>query len=229
MTDNAPSGGVPTNDWWSSILWKRTNCAYGEPLFAQPLGFLAQSGGLGVSYSTRPSISGSAKGVGEYHYEYQEDFVAGVTGLAAPEVKVDDWSDWTVTPYLSDGTRTLRATIGSGLPFTYYRATGGNAQIKAAAGATVDVWSNSGPRIGYSVNGHDYVAFAPTGATWTVSGSTFTSTLAGKDYFSIAVLPTTSSTPAATAARSRPSTPSTPTPMSPVRPCPTGTTRRTAP
>ncbi|MGW2442768.1 glycosyl hydrolase [Streptomyces sp. NPDC001675] len=197
VTSDAPAGAVPTNDWWSSILWKRTNCAYGEPLFAQPLGFRAGSQGLGVSYSTKPTISGSGKGVGEHHFEYKEDFVAGVSGLAAPEVKVDDWSDWTVSPYLSDGAHTLRATIGSGLPFAYFRAKGGDARIKAASDATVDVWSHSGPTLGYSVNGHDYVAFAPAGATWSVSGSTFTSSLAGKDYFSVAVLPTTPSTPAA--------------------------------
>ena len=35
-----------------------------------------------------------------------EDFVAGVTGLASPDVKVDGWTDWTVTPYWSDGART---------------------------------------------------------------------------------------------------------------------------
>ncbi|MDF3298895.1 glycosyl hydrolase [Streptomyces tropicalis] len=196
VTSNAPSGAVPTNDWWSSILWKRTNCAYGEPLFAQPLGYRAQSGGLGVSYSTTPAISGSAKGVGEYHYTYAQDFTVGVAGLAAPEVKVDDWSDWTVSPLLSDGAHTLRATIGSGLPFSYYRATGGDAQIRADSGSDLGVWSNTAGTIGYRVNGHDYVAFAPAGATWSVSGSTLASTLAGKDYFSVAVLPTTSSTPA---------------------------------
>ncbi|MGV9418632.1 glycosyl hydrolase [Streptomyces sp. NPDC003674] len=198
VTANAPSGAVPTNDWWSSILWKRTNCAYGEPLFAQPLGFRAQSGGLGFSYSTAPAISGSAKGVGEYHFNYTEDFVAGVAGLGAPEVKVDDWSDWTVSPVLSDGAHTLRATIGSGLPFAYFRATGGDAQIKVASGATANVWSRSGSMLGYTIAGHDFVAFAPSGATWSVdgSGTTFTSSLGGKDYFSIAVLPTTPSTSA---------------------------------
>ena len=53
------------------------------------------------------------------------------------------------------------------------------------------VWSNSGATIGFTVNGHDYVAYAPTGSTWTVSGTTITSTLAGKGFFSVAVLPTT--------------------------------------
>ncbi|MBQ1014538.1 hypothetical protein KBX53_27075, partial [Micromonospora sp. M51] len=26
-TANAPSGPIPTNDWWSSLLWKRTDCS----------------------------------------------------------------------------------------------------------------------------------------------------------------------------------------------------------
>ncbi|WP_338742757.1 glycosyl hydrolase [Actinomadura luteofluorescens] len=190
---NAPSGAVPTNDWWSSILWKRTNCAYGEPLAANPLSFRAQAGGLGFSYTTTPSISGSATGPGEYHFPYSEDFVAGVAQLNSSEVKVDGWSDWTVSPYLSDGARSLRATIGKGLPFAYFRTSGGNARIAASGGATPTVWSNSGSWIGYTINGHDYAAYAPSGATWTVSGSTIGSTLAGKDYFSVAVLPTTAS------------------------------------
>ncbi|WP_345704950.1 hypothetical protein [Kitasatospora paranensis] len=160
VTANAPAGAVPTNDWWSSILWKKTNCAYGEPLFAHPLGFRAQSGGLGFSYTTTPAISGSGTGVGEYHFPYSEDFVAGVTGLGAPEVKVDGWSDWTVSPYFSDGAHTLRATIGEGLPFAYFQVTGGNAQISVASGATATVWADTGSSIGYTVNGHDYVAYA---------------------------------------------------------------------
>ncbi|WP_354644764.1 glycosyl hydrolase [Kitasatospora camelliae] len=196
VTANAPAGAVPTNDWWSSILWKKTNCAYGEPLFAHPLGFRAQSAGLGFSYTITPAISGSGTGVGEYHFPYSEDFVAGVTGLGAPEVKVDGWSDWTVSPYFSDGARTVRATIGEGLPFAYFQVAGGDAQISVVPGASAAVWSNTGSSIGYTIKGHDYVAYAPAGATWSVNGSAITSSLAGKGYFSIAVLPTTPSTPA---------------------------------
>ena len=184
---------MPTNDWWSSILFKRTNCAYGEPMFAHPLGFKAQATGLGFSYTTTPAVSGTATTVGEYHFPYTEDFVAGVAALNASQVMVDGWSDWTVSPLLSDGTRSLRATIGEGLPFSYFNVSGGAAQI-SATGGTPTVWTNSGAMLGYTVNGHDYVAFAPTGATWTQSGTTFTSTLAGKNYFSVAVLPTTSAT-----------------------------------
>ena len=195
LTANAPAGPVPTNDWWSSILYKRTDCSYGEPLHAHPISYDTSAGGLGFSYNTTARITGTATGVGEYHYPYTQDILVGPAGLASPDVKVDGWSDWTVTPYWSDGTRTMKATIGHGLPFAYFQITGGNAQIVATG--TPVVWSNSGPTIGFTANGHDYVAYAPTGATWTVAGATITSSLASKGFFSVAALPTTTATSAA--------------------------------
>ncbi len=44
--------------------------------------------------------------------------------------------------------------------------------------------------IGFSIRDHDYVAYAPTGASWVVNGASITSTLGGKSYFTVAVLPT---------------------------------------
>src|SRR5207302_1468625 len=126
-----------------------------------------------------------------YHFPYSPDLVLGVSGLAAPATKVAGWSDWTVTPSWSDGTRTLRTTIGHGLPFVYARTTGGDGRLSLTAAPRV--WSSSGGVTGFTVNGHDYAAFAPAGATWALSGSTFTSSLAGKGFFSLAVLPTTPS------------------------------------
>jgi endoglucanase Acf2 len=193
-TANAPAGAVPTNDWWSSLIWKRTDCSFSEPLHAHPLSYDTFTDGLGFSATSTPAVTGTSTGVGEYHYPYAEDLRVGVAGLAAPQVKVDGWSDWTVSPYWSDGARTMRATIGHGLPFAYFTATGGDAVITTASAPAV--WSDSGATIGFTVAGHDYVGYAPTGATWTVSGARISSTLAGKGYFSVALLPTDPSTPA---------------------------------
>ncbi|MET8277994.1 glycosyl hydrolase [Micromonospora sp. NPDC005174] len=190
-TANAPAGAVPTNDWWSSLLWKRTDCSFSEPLHAHPTSYDTFTDGLGFSANSTPAISGTATGVGEYHYPYVQDIRVGVAGLAASQVKVDGWTDWTVSPYWSDGARTLRATIGHGLPFAYFQATGGDAVIGTSG--TSEVWSNSGATIGFRVNGHDYVAYAPSGASWTVSGGRISSTLAGRGYFSVALLPPTAS------------------------------------
>src|SRR5262249_19791033 len=48
---------------------------------------------------------------------------------------------------------------------------------------------NSANMVGVSINGHHYGLFAPAGSTWSVNGGSAQSTLAGKDYFSVAVLP----------------------------------------
>ncbi|MET7879145.1 glycosyl hydrolase [Micromonospora profundi] len=190
-TANAPGGAIPTNDWWSSLLWKRTDCSFSEPLHAHPISYDTFTDGLGFSANSTPAISGTATGVGEFHYPYVQDIRVGVAGLGAPQVKVDGWSDWTVSPHWSDGSRTLRATIGHGLPFAYFQSTGGDAVISTSGNP--EVWSNSGATIGFRVNGHDYVGYAPSGASWSVASGRISSGLAGRGYFSVALLPPTSS------------------------------------
>ncbi|WP_430781640.1 glycosyl hydrolase [Actinoplanes sp. G11-F43] len=190
VTANAPAGAVPTNDWWSSLLFKKgDDCNFSQALYAHPVAYRPIASGLGLSYEQTPAISGSPTGLGEYHYPYAQKVVAGVAGLNAPKALVDNWTDWTVTPSWSDGTRTLKATIGHGLPLSYYQVTGGDALLSVTGPPTA--WSNSGNRLGFSIAGQDYVAWAPAGATWTASGNTFRSTLAGKGYFTVGVLPTT--------------------------------------
>lgn len=191
VTANFPSGAIPTNDWWTSLLWRKFSCSsVSENLMAHPLAYHAFTDGLGVSYPTTAAISGTATGVGEYHYPYTEDFRLGIAGLDA-DGKVDGYSDWTVSELWTNGSSSLRTTFGHGLPFVYATKTGGNATLTGAAAPSV--WSNTNATIGYTINGHDYAAFAPTGSTWTVSGSTIASSLNNGTFFSVAVLPTSPS------------------------------------
>ena len=192
VTSSFPSGAIPTNDWWTSLLWRKFDCsAVSAALAAHPAVFQAYTDGLGVSYPTTPSISGTATGVSEYHYSYAEDVRIGLAGLTA-DGKVDGYSDWTVSELWSNGSSSLRTTFGHGLPFVYATKTGAGDATLTTQG-TPTVWSNSGGAIGFTVNGHDYAAYAPTGATWTVSGTTIRSSLYNRDFFSVAVLPATGS------------------------------------
>lgn len=188
VTANFPAGAIPTNDWWTSLLWRKFDCAsISENLMAHPLAFHAFTDGLGVSYPTTPTISGTATGVGEYHYSYAEDFRLGVAGLTA-DGKVDGYSDWTVSELWSNGSSSLRTTFGHGLPFVYATKTGGNATLTMTG--TPRVWSTANGAVGFTVNGHDYAAYGPTGSSWSTSGTTISSSLNGGAFFSVAVLPT---------------------------------------
>ncbi|MFF7361987.1 glycosyl hydrolase [Streptomyces sp. NPDC008125] len=187
LTGAAKNKPVPTNDWWTSLAYQRYgDNPYSTPMYGHPLTYQATSGGLEVGYPTTPSIVGDGR---QYEYAHKADLTLGLSGLNSPDTKADDWSDWTVTPYWSDGTRTLRTTIGHGLPFVYAKGSGGSASITTAS--TPTVFADSGNVLGITVAGHNYALFSPTGTDWTVSGSSITAPLGGKDYFSLAVLPST--------------------------------------
>ncbi|GGK18713.1 hypothetical protein GCM10008955_10180 [Deinococcus malanensis] len=160
-------------------------------MFAHPLAMHARPGGLELSYPNRSQIVG-ATGLEKYEYPYTPDLTLGVAGLNSPDTKTDDFGDWTTTALWSDGAQTLRATFGHGLPFVYATKSGGDAQVTFVA--TPTVWANYGNVLGVSVNGRHYGIFAPSGAGWAVNNTVATSTLAGKDYYSVAVLPDASTT-----------------------------------
>jgi endoglucanase Acf2 len=187
VTQAAQGKPVPTNDWWSSLAFQRYgDNPYSTPMYGHPLTYQAVSGGLEVGYPTSPAVVGEGR---QYEYAHKRDLTLGLSGLNSPDTKADAWSDWTVTPYWSDGTRTLRTTIGHGLPFVYAQGTGGNAQVTTAS--TPTVFSDQGNVVGITVGGHHYALFAPTGSDWNISGTTISAGLGGKDYFSLAVLPST--------------------------------------
>ena len=56
LTANAPSGALPTNDWWSSLAFKRLNCRYSEILQAHPAAYLPNANGLGFSSATSAQL-----------------------------------------------------------------------------------------------------------------------------------------------------------------------------
>ncbi|GGX15166.1 glycosyl hydrolase [Streptomyces chryseus] len=187
LTAAAKDKPLPTNDWWSSLAFQR----YGDnphstPMYGHPLTYQATAAGLEVGYPTTPAVVGDGR---QYEYAHKRDLTLGLTGLNSPDTKADDWSDWTVTPYWSDGARTLRTTIGHGMPFVYAKGSGAGAQITTAAAPTV--FADQGNVLGITVAGHHYALFAPTGSDWTIAGSTLTAGLGAKDYFSLAVLPST--------------------------------------
>jgi endoglucanase Acf2 len=171
-------------------------------MFPHPFALRARGDGLALGYSDKAAVKGR-----EYMFPYERDLVVGLQGLASPDTRVAGYSDWAVTADWRTGGNRLRATFGHGMPFVYFERKGDapvtikvsrfrkgvDKDTDEAKGAPkaedVEMWSENGGVVGITVGDHHYAFFAPTSASWTRKGDTFSSTLDGKDYFSVAVLP----------------------------------------
>jgi endoglucanase Acf2 len=183
---------VITNEWWSSFLYKRVPNQHGNSgkSYPHPLTIRGAPTGLEMGYA-----SVATKGMdweweyagGTYEYPHIADMTVGVDGLNVPISKTASYSDWAVTADWTMGAKNLRATMAHGNPYVFFKITGGNARIAFASAPTV--WSQEGGILGVTVAGHNYGIFAPTGSEWTGAGNDRLSSLNGKDYLSVGLLP----------------------------------------
>ena len=161
---------IPTNDWWSNELVSN----HGNSMFNYPLGIRTQDDGLGILKNMFHQATMLGAGPLEI----------GLEGLSEPQTTVSDFSDWTVT--FSWGGK-LEATVAQASPFVYFtRNSSGKVTVKATGSfkAVGNILIITG-----SYNKADYAVYAPTGASWNVQGSSATSDLAGKNYFTALLLP----------------------------------------
>jgi len=174
LSGNALGKPVPTSDWWSALIKNGT----ASNLFNYPYTMKTIPAGLVVSYIPYGVIDDLIP------------FSVGVTGLSASVTTVSDYSDWTVTMHWSDATHEFQATSGVGMPFLYFiKKTSDVAQVTINSGTVVIA---DEMLIATNVkNGADFAVYAPMGSTWTQNGAVYTSTLNGKNFWSMAFIPLT--------------------------------------
>ncbi|WP_127844572.1 glycosyl hydrolase [Psychroflexus aestuariivivens] len=180
---NALGKPVPTNDWWSKLIKEN----HVSNLFNYPMAMRTINEGLVVSYIVPTSTpNGSTQPIDD-----ALPIVVGVSNLNATQATVSDYTDWTVTMNWSNANHSLEATSGIAMPFIYFNKNSNDvAEIEINEGnVTIN---NEMITITDSHQGSDFAIYAPTGSTWTQSGNTYTSTLNGENYWSMAYLPTSS-------------------------------------
>ncbi|MDP3149180.1 MAG: glycosyl hydrolase [Ignavibacteria bacterium] len=172
---------IQTNDFWSSLIYPYYGDPFSNNLYAHPMYFKAKNNGLQVGYTSSPTYAAA-----DYLFPFSQQLTVGIPGLNAAKTLTDDYGDWTVTALWDDGIRRMKATLGHGLPFVFLTVTGGNATI--TSNTTPTIWYNQNGVVGITVDGRNYGIFAPDGSTWSGT-TTLQSSLNGKDYFSVALLP----------------------------------------
>lgn len=166
---------APTNEWYSSEIAK----PHGDNIFNYPMALKPIDSGLAMIKNM------------EYQAIVAENpFVVGVEGISALTTNVSDFSDWTVTIRWESSAGSMEATTGQGMPMVYFTksAGSGDATITVNSG-TLKVIDGNILVVTGGYNRASYAAFAPSGATWTVSGNSAKSSLAGKNYWTVAMLP----------------------------------------
>ncbi len=174
---------IQSNDYWSSLIYPFFGDPYSNILYAHPITARATAAGLQIGYTDRHLYAAD-----DYLYPFAPHLTVGVQGLSTSRAVTEAYGDWTVTALWDGGPTTMRATLGHGLPYVFFQIDGGVAVLTPAQSPTV--WRNQDGVLGLTISGKHYGVFAPSGATWTGS-STLTSTLDGKGYLAVALLPDT--------------------------------------
>lgn len=163
---------TPTNDWWSH----KVKNSHSSNLFNYPFTLKTVNNGLVVTYIPWGPIDNI------------EPVIVGVSGLNASAANVSDFSDWTVEMDWASANHHFTSTAGIGMPFLYFTKDSADVASITVNQGTVTI-TNEMLVIENARNGADFVVYAPVGSTWLANGATYTSTLNGKNYWSLAFLP----------------------------------------
>lgn len=174
LSGRAVGKPVPSNEWWSKKLVSATP----ENLFNYPLGLQTSGSGLGI---LKNPIGGAIAA--------DRPLTVGVRGLTCDAATVCDYSDWTVTFAWDNGSTRMEATIPTGSPMVYFTKTGSQpVTVERGTWGSVSIDGNVAVITG-SFNNASYALYAPEGSSWALNGTTLTSDLGGKSYWTVALLP----------------------------------------
>jgi endoglucanase Acf2 len=145
-------------------------------MWAHPLLFRAESGGLRIGYPTEYEVTEA-----RYFAKPVHDLLLGTDSLQASETRVADYGDWTVTAEWPAGATSMRATFGRGLPYVWVEGSG--ARIDLLGNGDVQ---NMGESAVIQIGDRAYAAMVPTGSEWRIEDNVLTADVA---HFVVALLP----------------------------------------
>ncbi|MEM9916227.1 MAG: glycosyl hydrolase [Planctomycetota bacterium] len=164
-----PGTPVPTNDWWTQVLFSW----FGESLWAFPFKVDTGERGLSVFLPTRWAENGRDL-VSERPIE--------IVGLefTAQDTRVESWGDWTLTMVQADTSNpaaAIRTTIGRGLPYVWMEFENVEPVLKLVGGTDVRVKGGGNVERGFAADsfllkdGDRMIAvIAPPGTRFTPTG-----------------------------------------------------------
>jgi endoglucanase Acf2 len=191
-TGEALGKAAPTSQWYSSVMFQR----WSQPIHAHPMTYRASEHGFELGLPTERVTSEANGRKVEVEYPHVAAVVVSPVAFKPQDARLSKFSDWLAEISMAAPTgESLKATVLHGSPFSYYECSTGDVRFKLAAAPTVisnpQGATQDGRVAAFTVAGHSYAIFAPTGATWDWSkpDELVLRLPAGARYFSVAGLP----------------------------------------
>ena len=183
--DAIKSVAVPTNQWYSSVMYSR----WSAPIYAIPLTLKPTQEGFEIGLPTKKVVPTYRKDV-DIFYSHIKDFIIKPLSFEPESTQLADFSDWSADIDLKDEKNYLRATVTHGSPFIYFNTTEKIINLQLSENFSVSV-RNNGKTLLLKNTKKSYLAFAPGKATWEKkTPKNWQLTLPeGQKYFSIAAIP----------------------------------------
>ncbi|MEI8298506.1 MAG: glycosyl hydrolase [Pseudomonadota bacterium] len=191
-TSEAAKQAAPTNQWYSSaIFWRWT-----KPLYAQPMTYRTSEAGFEVGLPDRTFAIEDGGRKREIRYLHSAAITISPIAFKPSGSRLAKHSDWLIELEMAAGAgESLKATVLHGSPFSYYDCSTGDVRFHLA-GTPKLLWnplaSGHDRRVAaFTLNGHVYAIFAPTGSSWQWATPTdpVLHLPATARYFSVAGLP----------------------------------------
>lgn len=204
ITSNLANQPMPTNSWWSSILWEGTNAPWQDwgtrgshnVSYAHPFAIKPEINGIrlysprledfwAIDYAfvgTMPApatqwVNGIEQPMHETVYFKELDFVLGNSAASGNfTAKVHDYSDWYVTTRMEAGAAAMDVTFGHGSPYVFANYTNGNPRIIFSTHATAPAAAKT-PEIWSGNSSSAVIGFSVQGrnyAAFAPAGTTWT-------------------------------------------------------
>lgn len=172
---------IQTNDYWSNLIYPFTGSNHLNQTLIHPLSLESSQSGFKLGYLNTNTTFNDY-----YAFSANNSIEISIAGVTSNRTSTHSYGDWTFSAKMEFENASLIATTGHGLPYTFFDVTGGDIQITSSS--NFSIWNNVNEVIGLTIDGVHYALFAPTGSTW--SGTQIlTSSLNGKGFLSVAVLP----------------------------------------
>ncbi|UKI25163.1 MAG: hypothetical protein L6U61_00350 [Bacteroidales bacterium] len=117
LSGDAVGHPVPTNDWWSNVLYKDQS----ENIFAYPMGMRTRADGLTLAYIPKGAM-----------VDFSPVHIS-VGNITSAKTTVSDYSDWTFTMRWGSGSEYFDATAGLAMPFVYFTNTAHSRSLSHSA------------------------------------------------------------------------------------------------